>query len=123
MPVSPATVRESFPAGDRTPAVVDARGDRNGAGARKRKAALVAACIGAFALGFVGMTAFTRVTNGADGSNFDYAGWLTEANHLGNVAYRAGKRLEWDPAGLRAKNCPEADAYLRREYRRGWKLA
>ena len=23
--------------------------------------------------------------------NFEYAGWLTEANHLGNVAYRTGK--------------------------------
>ena len=32
--------------------------------------------------------------------NFEYAGWLTEANHLGNVAYRAGKKLEWDPAKL-----------------------
>ena len=30
--------------------------------------------------------------------NFEYAGWLTEANHLGNVAYRAGKKLEWDAA-------------------------
>src|SRR6266700_476261 len=30
--------------------------------------------------------------------NFDYAGWLTESNHLGNVAFRAGKKLEWDPA-------------------------
>ena len=28
--------------------------------------------------------------------NFEYAGRLTEANHLGNVAYRAGKTLEWD---------------------------
>ena len=25
--------------------------------------------------------------------NFEYSGWLTEANHLGNVAYRAGKKL------------------------------
>jgi predicted dehydrogenase len=54
--------------------------------------------------------------------NFEYAGWLTEANHLGNVAYRAGKKLEWDPATLKAKNCPEADAFIRREYRKGWKL-
>ena len=29
-------------------------------------------------------------------ANFEYAGWLTEANHLGNVAYRVGKKLEWD---------------------------
>ena len=42
--------------------------------------------------------------------NFEYAGWLTEANHLGNVAYRAGKKLEWDAAKLNATNAPEADA-------------
>jgi len=54
--------------------------------------------------------------------NFEYAGWLTEANHLGNVAYRAGKRLEWDAAKLHAPNAPEADAYLRRDYRPGWSL-
>lgn len=55
--------------------------------------------------------------------NFEYSGWLTEANHLGNVAYRAGKRLEWDAAGLRCPNCPEADQFIRREYRAGWRLA
>jgi predicted dehydrogenase len=54
--------------------------------------------------------------------NFEYAGWLTESNHLGNVAYRAGKKLEWDAAAMRARNCPEADAFIRREYRKGWKL-
>ncbi len=55
--------------------------------------------------------------------NFEYAGWLTEANHLGNVAYRAGKKLEWDPKQLRATNAPEADRFIRRKYRKGWKLA
>ena len=35
--------------------------------------------------------------------DFDYAGWLTEANHLGNVA-SIGQRLEWDPENLRATN-------------------
>jgi predicted dehydrogenase len=55
--------------------------------------------------------------------NFNYAGWLTEANHLGNVAYRAGKKLEWDAAKMKATNCPEADQYIKREYRNGWKLA
>lgn len=54
--------------------------------------------------------------------NFEYAGWLTEANHLGNVAYRVGKRLEWDAVGLRATNAPEADPLIRREYRKGWSL-
>lgn len=54
--------------------------------------------------------------------NFEYSGWLTEANHLGNVAYRAGKKLEWDAAAMRATNCPEADRFIRREYRSGWTL-
>jgi predicted dehydrogenase len=54
--------------------------------------------------------------------NFEYAGKLTESNHLGNVAYRAGKKLHWDTKALKATNCPEADAFIRREYRAGWKL-
>jgi predicted dehydrogenase len=56
------------------------------------------------------------------GSNFEYASALTIANHLGNVAYRLGKRLEWDPANLKAKNAPEADLLIRKTYRAGWKL-
>lgn len=54
--------------------------------------------------------------------NFAYAGWLTEANHLGNVAYRVGTKLEWDAAALRASNAPEADPLIRRAYRAGWQL-
>ena len=54
--------------------------------------------------------------------NFEYSGWLTEANHLGNVAFRTGKKLEWDPVAMRASNAPEADQYLRRDYRKNWKL-
>lgn len=55
-------------------------------------------------------------------SNFDYAGRLTEFVLLGNVALRTGKKIEWDAKKLRAKNCPEADQYIRREYRKGWTL-
>jgi predicted dehydrogenase len=54
--------------------------------------------------------------------NFEYAGWLTEANHLGNVAFRAGKKLEWDAKKLRAKNAPEIEPLIHRKYRKGWKL-
>ncbi len=54
--------------------------------------------------------------------NFEYSGWLTEANHLGNVAYRVGKKVEWDAANLRCPNAPEADKFIKREYRAGWKL-
>jgi predicted dehydrogenase len=54
--------------------------------------------------------------------NFDYSGGLTEAVLLGNVAYRVGKKIEWDPKKLAAPNCPEADAFIRRDYREGWTL-
>jgi predicted dehydrogenase len=54
--------------------------------------------------------------------NFEYAGWLTEANHLGNVAYRVGKKLEWNPNKISATNAPEAEPFLHREYRKGWSL-
>ena len=53
---------------------------------------------------------------------FDYAGPLAETVLLGNVAYKVGKKLEWDAAALKAKNCPEADRFLRKEYRKGWTL-
>ena len=55
--------------------------------------------------------------------NFSYSGPLTEANHLGNVAYRARKKLEWDAKNMRIPNAPDAERFLRREYRAGWKLS
>jgi predicted dehydrogenase len=54
--------------------------------------------------------------------NFDYAGPLAETVLLGNVAYKTGKKLDWDAAALKAKGCPEADRFLRKEYRKGWTL-
>ncbi len=53
-------------------------------------------------------------------ANFDYAGWTTEANHLGNVAYRVGKKLQWDADAMKATNAPEAEPFIKREYRKGW---
>ena len=62
-------------------------------------------------------------TNGGTTTcNFDYSGALTEAVLLGNVAFRTGKKLEWDPVRLKAKNCPEADQFIQHHYRRGWKI-
>ena len=56
-------------------------------------------------------------------SNFpDYAGPLTEFVLLGNVAIRAQKRFEWDAEKCEAKDCPEANKYVKREYREGWSL-
>lgn len=54
--------------------------------------------------------------------HFAYAGPLTEANHLGNVAFRAGKKLEWEPKKMKFPNAPEAEKYLGRTYREGWCL-
>jgi predicted dehydrogenase len=55
-------------------------------------------------------------------ADFEYSARLTEANHLGNVAFRTGKKIEWDAENLRAGNTPEADRLIRREYRKGWAL-
>jgi predicted dehydrogenase len=56
-------------------------------------------------------------------SNFDIAGMLTEAILLGNVAIRAGKKLEFDAKTLTCSNCKEASQFIKREYRKGWELS
>ncbi len=69
-------------------------------------------------------------------SNFDYAARLTEAMLLGNVAMRAGKdteverhgkkvhvrKLEWNAEQLRATNAPDAEQFIKPEYRKGYTL-
>ncbi len=63
------------------------------------------------------------ITKGTPTSSpFSYAGPLTEANHLGNVAYRAGEKLHWDSNNLRVTNTRKADEFLGREPRAGWSL-
>jgi len=54
--------------------------------------------------------------------HFGYSGPLSEAVLLGNVAYRAGKRIEWDAAAVKVTNSPEADALVRKSYRAGWEV-
>jgi predicted dehydrogenase len=61
-------------------------------------------------------------TGSATGVPFSYGGPLTEANQLGIVAYRAGKRIEWDPKAMRISNVAGAEQFLGREYRKGWAL-
>jgi predicted dehydrogenase len=56
------------------------------------------------------------------GCHFGYAGPFTEAYQLGNIALRAGHRIEWDPLAFRVTNCREANQYLRRDDRKGWEL-
>lgn len=54
--------------------------------------------------------------------NFDYSGALTESVLLGNVAFRTGKKLQWDAENLTATNCPEAAALIDKRYRSGWEV-
>lgn len=61
-------------------------------------------------------------TGEATGCGFPYGGALTEMILLGNVAYRLGEKLDWDPKNMRAPNCPEADKYIKEQYREGWRL-
>jgi predicted dehydrogenase len=60
-------------------------------------------------------------TGGPTTCNFTYSGALTEAVLLGNVSYRLGKPIEWDAKNLKASE-PEAEKFLRAEYRKGWTL-
>lgn len=61
-------------------------------------------------------------TGGPTTCNFDYSGALAETVLLGNVAFRAGKKLEWDAAKLRAVNCAAADEFIHHQYRKGWNI-
>tara|TARA_R110002111_G_scaffold262289_1_gene337831 strand:+ start:118633 stop:119952 length:1320 start_codon:yes stop_codon:yes gene_type:complete len=55
-------------------------------------------------------------------SNFNYASRLTETALLGNVAIRAGEKIEWDAKKMEITNLPEANKFLSRDYRDGWSL-
>jgi len=55
-------------------------------------------------------------------SNFAYAGPMSETILLGNVAVRVGRRLEWDGKRMEFTNVPEANRYVSKEYRAGWKF-
>lgn len=61
-------------------------------------------------------------TGSATTCGFDTAGPLAETVLLGTVAYRVGKRLEWDAAALRATNAPEADRFIRKASQSGWEV-
>ena len=57
------------------------------------------------------------------GSDFGYGGPLTEVALLGVIAMRfRGQKLEWDGAGMRFTNSPEANAFLKPSFRDGWGL-
>lgn len=55
-------------------------------------------------------------------SNFDYAAALTEMLLLGNLALLTGERIYFDAEKMRAINCPAADYWIDKPYRKGWTL-
>ena len=54
--------------------------------------------------------------------SFDYSGNLTESVLLGIVAFRTGKKLEWDGEQLKATNSDEADQFITKTYRDGFEV-
>jgi hypothetical protein len=56
-------------------------------------------------------------------SHFEYGAALTEMGLLGLVALRVGKKMEWDAAAMKSPNAPEADRFLKGNYRPGWEIA
>jgi len=61
----------------------------------------------------------TRLKTACD---FEYSGNMIEQLVLGLVAYRVGKKLDYDGAAGRVTNVPEANSLLSRQYRPGWTL-
>jgi len=56
-------------------------------------------------------------------TSFDYSGPLSETVLLGSLATRFPQTtLEWDSAKLKFRNQKEANAFLRRRYRAGWRV-
>jgi predicted dehydrogenase len=56
-------------------------------------------------------------------SHFDYAGPFTEMVLLGNLAVLfPGKKLEWDGPNMMVTNIPEANEFVKPQFRAGWTL-
>ena len=57
-------------------------------------------------------------------SNFDYGARLTETILLGNVALRAGEKVEWDAEAMKVTNLSDSRSsdLIGRKYRDGWTL-
>jgi hypothetical protein len=54
--------------------------------------------------------------------DFEYSANMIEQMCLGLVAYRVGKKIDYDGAAGRVTNNEEANALLKRTYRDGWTL-
>ncbi len=55
-------------------------------------------------------------------SHFGFAGPMTEAILLGNVALRTQEKVEWNARQMRVTNSKSANDYVKKQYRKGWEL-
>ena len=56
------------------------------------------------------------------GGNFEFEGLVTETLLLGNIAVRAGQKLNWDRASMKVLNSDAAQKFVAPERRKGWEL-
>jgi predicted dehydrogenase len=56
-------------------------------------------------------------------SHFEYGAGLTEVGLLGLVAMRMKEKLHWDAPAIKFINAPEANKYLKENYRPGWEIS
>ena len=59
---------------------------------------------------------------GKTACDFEYSGNMIEQMLLGLVAYRVGKKIEYDGQTGKVTNAPEANQYLSRKLREGWTI-
>lgn len=55
-------------------------------------------------------------------ADFETGGNMIEQNLLGLVAFRAGRKITYDPKAGKVTDYPAANAFLKKEYRKGWTL-
>jgi len=55
-------------------------------------------------------------------SGFFYSAPFTESLLVGLLPVLLGKRIQWDGRAMRASNAPEAEPFIRKDYRRGFGL-
>jgi len=54
--------------------------------------------------------------------NLDVAHHVSTVAHLGNIAYRTGRKISWDARHEKVTNDGQADALVGVKYRKPWKL-
>jgi hypothetical protein len=54
--------------------------------------------------------------------NLEVGHHVSSVAHLGNIAYRTGRKVAWDPVNEKVVGDPEADKLVGVKYRQPWNL-